>query len=223
MVIVLVLLTFVALIAVGELLRWRELRRVADAAHVSGAVDLHLHPGHTWARPLPDGDLRVGATDLATGFIGNLRQIALPAPGTRLQAGQPVWTLVSLEGRRLTQAMPVDGEILEVNHALQRDPLVAQRSPYDAGWFARIRPAHPATALAGLLQGRAARLLLQDTRARVLAVMDPPLGRLAHDGGTWLAGFGSLIPDDDWLALEQELFARHLDNPTTASERRPTR
>ena len=39
---------------------------------------------------------------------------------------------------------PVTGEVVEVNPAVQSDPAVVNRSPYDDGWMIRARITNPA-------------------------------------------------------------------------------
>ncbi len=52
--------------------------------------------------------------------------------------------------------MPVAGEVVEVNGALDGDPAAVNRDPYGAGWMIELRVADPA-ALDGLLSPSAYR------------------------------------------------------------------
>jgi glycine cleavage system H lipoate-binding protein len=168
--------------------------------------DLFFHPGHSWIRLSDDGEAIVGTSDFASSFAGKLAAIDLPREGAVLRQGDPAWTVVSTRDRRLAQVMPLDGKILEVNRSLLRDPETIQRSPYEDGWVLRVRPRHLSKGLRNLIQGRAARTWMDATRASVTARYSPALGSLAHDGGDWTAGFGDLLPDEDWDELREELF-----------------
>jgi glycine cleavage system H lipoate-binding protein len=176
---------------------------LASAGHPEG---LFFHPGHTWAQLFPDGLVTVGASDFATGFAGRIARVDMPREGTELRQGDPGWTLVSSARRELTQAMPVDGEIVEVNHDLADHPLLADRQPYGAGWILKIRPKRLPECLSNLLPEGLADSWSGWTLSRVSARLSPDLGALANDGGQWQPGFGDYLSDEDWEAIRRELF-----------------
>ncbi len=205
MVIVLVVLTVAAfMLADWYLIRRRQ--NAAESAAVAAAAGLFLHPGHTWVRIGADGRVLVGASDFAASFAGALATIELPQLGARLRQGQPAWTLVSAGKRRLTQVMPVEGEVVEVNPALRGSPAPARQEGSRTDWILRVRPRHVRENLLNLLHGEAADLWVEATRSCVNARLRPALGRLANDGGQWLPGFGDLLEDSVWQALRRELF-----------------
>lgn len=175
----------------------------ATAGHPEG---LFFHPGHSWARLFPDGLVTVGASDFATGFAGRIVRVDMPREGTELRQGDPAWTLVSSVRRELTQAMPVDGEIVEVNHELFEHPLLAERSPFGAGWILRVRPKRLRESLSNLIPKGLVDSWNGLTLSRVSARLSPDLGALANDGGQWSPGFGDYLSDDDWEALRKEMF-----------------
>jgi glycine cleavage system H protein len=39
--------------------------------------------------------------------------------------------------------MPVSGEVVEVNQALDQDPALVNRDPYGAGWMVKVRITDP--------------------------------------------------------------------------------
>jgi glycine cleavage system H lipoate-binding protein len=176
---------------------------LATASHPKG---LFFHPGHTWARLFPDGLVAVGASDFATAFTGHLARVDVPREGTEVRQGDPGWTLISAARRELTQAMPVDGEIVEVNEELIAHPLLAERNPYDAGWILKLRPKRLRECLSNLIPEGLADSWSGLTLSRVSARLSPDLGALANDGGEWQPGFGDYLSDDDWEAIRHELF-----------------
>ncbi len=226
MVVILVILTAATFLTVEWYLSHRRKRatQIARARSLlpvgrdqSGVLSLDgflFHPGHTWVRIHDDGLASVGATDLAANFAGEVSRIELPHEGDRLQQGQPAWTLVSARNRRLQQLMPINGRVLAVNRDLLRDPDLAQRAPYEAGWILRVRPRNLPSSLSNLLPARAARAWIDATRARITAQLSPSLGSLAYDGGEWAAGFGDRIEDADWEELRRDLFpTKEVDQP----------
>jgi glycine cleavage system H protein len=152
------------------------------------------------------GAVAVGTDEFAANFAGELAAVELPAVGSTRRQGDPAWTLVSKGGRRLAQVMPLEGQIVEVNHALLEDPSPAGSAPYDRGWIARIRPMHLASSARNLIGEGAARTWLDATRARVTSRLGPLADATAADGGEWAGGFGDHLDDVTWEGLKRELF-----------------
>lgn len=98
---------------------------------------------HEWLMPDGPDHYKVGITDFATGQLGDIVFVELPAPGAKLAAGA---TFGSVEAVKTVSDLfsPVGGEVVEVNPAVQSDPGVVNRSPFDEGWMIRIRVSNPA-------------------------------------------------------------------------------
>jgi glycine cleavage system H protein len=156
----------------------------------------------------------IGASDFASSFAGDISKVELPEQGARLRQGERAWTLVASENRRLTQTMPIEGEVVEVNRELANDPLLAQRHPYGAGWILRIRPVRLRENLQNLLPDGLTDFWRGATLTKVNALLRPELGALANDGGEWVAGFGGSLSDEDWEAIRRELFPIAEDHDT---------
>jgi glycine cleavage system H protein len=211
MVALLVLLTVVAFVVVDlYLLRRQRLAREGALATIGpgGKLNVMLHPGHTWVRVTPGGLVSVGASDFAANFAGRLSAIELPREGARLRQGQAAWSLIDRRGRRLRQAMPLDGKVIAVNERLGRHPTLAQRFPYDEGWFLRVRPRHLARSLSGLMRNGAAEAWLESVRGSVTRRLAPAL---AQDGGSWSREFGEQLDDELWEELRRALFPEVAD------------
>lgn len=218
MVPILVLLTFAAFIGIGLLLERRRaveegasreaaLPAALDLATVSGnRASFFLHPGHVWVRLLPDGLASIGASDFAANFAGSLAEVALPGEGAVLRQGDPAWTLVSNLRRRLTQTMPLDGEVVSVNRDFAARPTSAGREPGEDAWILRVRPARLNEGLRSMFGGALAETWKEVAELRLNAMLSPALGRVANDGGVWAANFGDQLNDEDWLALRRDLF-----------------
>ena len=214
MVPILVFLTFVAFIVVARMLsHGREAVEGVPAGAARGAppyagpiltlpAATYLHPGHAWVRFAPDGMATVGATEFAANFVGALEDVELPHEGRVLRQGEPAWTLVSAKNRRLTQAMPVDGEIVEVN----RDFKAGAGGRSSPDWILRVRPARLAENLQNLVSGSLADAWEEVAGLKLNAALAPALGRIAHDGGVWMENFGDRIEDADWITLRRDLF-----------------
>lgn len=213
MVVILVLLTIAVLLAVDwYLVRQQRAKSTlvpAEERKIPASLlplDLFLHPGHGWARVAADGLVAVGADHFAPGFVGELAAVEVPAVGSRLHQGAPGWTLVSRKGRRLTQVMPIDGEVVEVNRELLEKPALTEESPYQAGWIVRVRPTAIREGLRNLMHGELARSWLDACKSQVTTRWSLGLATVATDGGEWIAAFGDRLDDVAWAALRKELF-----------------
>jgi len=84
----------------------------------------------------------VGITDYAQQALGDVVYVSVPAPGTRVTAGEPCGEVESTKSVSDIYS-PVDGEVTEVNGDLEDDPALVNSDPYGAGWLMRIRVDHP--------------------------------------------------------------------------------
>ncbi len=96
---------------------------------------------HEWLRLEAEGTVTVGITDYAQDALGDLVFVQLPELRTYAK-GEEVAVLESVKAAS-NIAMPIDGEILEINEALGDAPEKVNQDPLDAGWFFRMRPADP--------------------------------------------------------------------------------
>jgi glycine cleavage system H protein len=80
----------------------------------------------------------VGITDYAQQQLGDVVYVSVPAPGTRVTAGEPCGEIESTKSVSDIYS-PVDGEVTEVNGDIDDDPGLVNSDPYGAGWLMRIR------------------------------------------------------------------------------------
>jgi len=93
---------------------------------------------HEWVQG--DGDkLRVGISDYAQDQLGDIVFVELPQAGDTLERGQEFGTVESVKAVSELY-MPVGGEILRVNTALEDAPELVNKQPYDEGWMIEIKP-----------------------------------------------------------------------------------
>ena len=156
-----------------------------------------LHPAHAWARVDEPGVLTVGLDDFAQQLVGPLQAIALPAPGSRLQAGAPGWTLRA-GGKSLDMLAPVSGEVIGVNDAVGRDAGLVNQDPYERGWLLKLRVPQAVDATKDLLRGDVARRWIDRASDRLMATMTPELGHLCQDGGLPVHGIARGIDPEHW-------------------------
>jgi glycine cleavage system H protein len=80
----------------------------------------------------------VGITDYAQQALGDVVYVSVPAPGTRVTAGEPCGEVESTKSVSDIYS-PVDGEVSEVNPDLEDDPALVNSDPYGAGWLMKIQ------------------------------------------------------------------------------------
>lgn len=123
-------------------------------------ADLKYSESHEWVKLEADGSVLVGITDHAQDALGDVVYIELPDVGDDMEAGEEVAVIESVKAASDVYA-PISGEVLETNQALQEDPGILNRSPYDMGWFMRVRPNDPSS-LEDLLDETAYRVLVEE-------------------------------------------------------------
>ncbi len=93
---------------------------------------------HEWL--LPEGDVVVvGITDHASEQLGDIVFVELPEVGTEVAKDDEIVVIESVKAASDIMA-PVDGEIVEVNEALNDEPGKVNEDPQGAGWFFKIKP-----------------------------------------------------------------------------------
>ncbi|MBD2840183.1 glycine cleavage system protein GcvH [Pseudomonas sp. JM0905a] len=102
---------------------------------------LRFTPEHEWLRVEANGDVTVGITNFAQEALGDVVFVQLPDTGIYEQ-GAEVAVLESVKAAS-NIAMPLDGEVIEVNQQLADNPELVNEAPMDGGWFFRIRPNSP--------------------------------------------------------------------------------
>ena len=118
--------------------------------------DLRYTADHEYVKPTGEaGVVIVGITDYAQGELGDVVFVNLPKPGQRLDAHQAFGTIEAVKAVS-DLFCPVAGEVAAVNAALDADPALVNRSPYDEGWMIRLKVGNAAD-LDGLLSPAAYR------------------------------------------------------------------
>lgn len=96
---------------------------------------------HEWARQ--EGDLIVcGITDHAQDSLSDVVYVELPGVGTSLGKGEIFGVVESVKAAS-DLYMPMGGEIVEINEALEDEPEIVNDDPYGEGWMIKFKPASP--------------------------------------------------------------------------------
>lgn len=94
---------------------------------------------HIWYSELPDGNVRLGMTTVATAMAGQLVAFTPKKVGRTVDAGKSCATVES--GKWVGPAKSaVAGEVVAVNDDLVNKPSLANEDPYDKGWMVILKP-----------------------------------------------------------------------------------
>jgi glycine cleavage system H protein len=99
--------------------------------------ELRFTVDHEWLRLDNDDLVTIGITAFAQEALGDVVFVQLPELGEH-RANAEVATLESVKAAS-NITMPLDGEVLEVNQALEDAPDLVNADPLGAGWFFRMR------------------------------------------------------------------------------------
>ena len=100
-------------------------------------AELHYAESHEWVR-VDNGTAVVGISDHAQEELTDVVFVELPEVGRRVASGEACAVVESVKTASDIYC-PVNGEIVEVNDAVVDDPSLANSSPYEEGWFFKVR------------------------------------------------------------------------------------
>ena len=103
--------------------------------------NLKYNESHEWVKP-EDGIATIGITDYAQSEIQDIVYVELPEVGTQLTHKTEFGVIESVKAAFDLYA-PVSGEVIEVNESLLDAPEQVNESPYDDGWFLKIKMTDP--------------------------------------------------------------------------------
>ena len=101
--------------------------------------NLKFLESHEWARVEEDGTVTVGISDHAQELLGDIVFVELPEVGKEISQSADIAIVESVKAASDVYS-PLSGEVTEINEALNDNPEIINTSPYDDGWFFKIKP-----------------------------------------------------------------------------------
>ena len=97
---------------------------------------------HEWC--LLEGDVAtIGITDFAQSQLGDIVFVDVPTVGETLEAGEVFGSIEAV--KTVSDAfLPMGGEILEFNEAVDADPALVNQDAYGEGWLVKVQISNPA-------------------------------------------------------------------------------
>lgn len=96
---------------------------------------------HEWARKEGD-EIVVGITDYAQSTLSDIVYVELPDVGDTLEKGEQFGVVESVKAAADVY-LPMGGEIVAVNEALEETPELVNEDAFGKGWMVRVSPANP--------------------------------------------------------------------------------
>ena len=221
MVAALVLITFICFVVVDYVLQTRQARAVKAVAasaepkemsfpmNIVGGfklpAGLSYHSGHAWAAKETRNVVRIGLDDFAARLLGKIEQLDVPARGRWLRQGEKGWTLTR-GGHRFEMLSPIEGEVVDVNLEVLKDPSVIHKDPYGVGWLVAVNSPAADSNLKNLLRGRPAQRWMEESVATLHTHLSPSTGVHLQDGGHAISDLLSVLPEERWEEVVRELF-----------------
>ncbi len=103
--------------------------------------DVRYAEDHEWCRSGGDA-VRIGISDFAQDQLGDIVFVELPQVGDKFEKGAEFGTVESVKAVSELY-LPMGGEVLSVNAALEDAPELVNNDPYGEGWMIEIRPDDP--------------------------------------------------------------------------------
>lgn len=100
-------------------------------------VELKYSNDHEWIRVEGD-EAYVGITDYAQSQLGDIVFVECETVGEEIEANAVFGTIEAVKTVSDLN-LPVSGEILEFNEALEGDPELVNKAPYTDGWIVKMK------------------------------------------------------------------------------------
>jgi glycine cleavage system H protein len=112
-----------------------------ELSELSFPDDLRYSESHEWVKS--DGDkVKIGISDYAQDQLGDIVFVEMPAVGDTFEKGAEFGTVESVKAVSELY-LPIAGEVVAVNTALEDAPESINDAPYTDGWMIQVKPDDP--------------------------------------------------------------------------------
>ncbi len=166
---------------------------------------LAYHAGHGWVMKEAPKLVRIGMDDFAARLLGEIDAIELPARGRWLRQGERGWT-VTRGNHRFEILSPIEGEVVDVNEEIVKDPRQLRADPYGVGWLLEVQAPAGDANLKNLLHGRLAQHWMEESVMTLYSKINGAAGVHLQDGGHAVGDVLAQVSEERWDKLVRELF-----------------
>ena len=100
-------------------------------------TDLKYTKDHEWIK-FDDDVATIGITDFAQGELGDIVYVEIETLNDNLNT-EDVFGSVEAVKTVSDLFMPVSGEVIEINEALEDKPEIVNEDPYGSGWMVKVK------------------------------------------------------------------------------------
>ncbi len=101
-------------------------------------AELRYLSTHEWVRVEDDNVAVIGITEHAQEALGDVVFVEQPEVGASLAAGDQAGVVESVKAAS-DIFVPVSGEVIAINEALEDEPEKVNEDPYGEGWFFKLK------------------------------------------------------------------------------------
>ena len=101
---------------------------------------------------------------------------------------------------------PIEGEVVEINQELVKDPSLLRTDPYGKGWLFTVHVPDEESTWRNLLPTRLVKGWMKEAVARLYARQPMLAGAVAADGGRPMDDLLAGIPGAEWTKVTAEFF-----------------
>lgn len=181
---------------------------VLQPAYVDGFLtpqELRYHPGHSWVHEERSHLFRVGADEFAAALLGKIDGVTLPKRGTWIRQGQDALNFHrGKDSARLVS--PIEGEVVEVNSEVLKDPSLLRKDPYGTGWLITIRVPDVEGTVRNLIPEDFVGDWMRGSVRKLFALQPQMAGAVAADGGIPVEDISEALPATTWKELTGKFF-----------------
>lgn len=146
-----------------------------------------FHLGHTWVRDEGQQNARVGIDGFAGNLFGEVDSIEMTELNRWVRQGQKLCTIRKGD-QSVDMLSPVEGVLVSINHEVVKNPRLISDDPYKNGWLGVVKAPELSINVKNLLQGPIVPAWMQESYARLSALVQPTNPALAQDGGLPVKG-----------------------------------
>ena len=167
--------------------------------------NLRYHPGHGWVLRERSRLARVGVDEFGAALLGSVDRIELPKPGRWVRQGQKAWSFYR-NGEKAEMVSPVEGEVVEVNDEVIKNPSLLRNDPFGKGWLMAVHVPDEESVQHNLLPALLVKDWIQQGAEQLFARQPQLAGPVMADGGRPVESLTAGLPGASWKELTQEFF-----------------
>ncbi len=175
--------------------RQKMAKRVKKVKGFAIREDFYYLPNHIWLKV--EGEvIKIGIDDFAAHLLGRIESVDLPDRNSMSESDK-CWHL-GCGNRMARMSLPTNAEIIEKNQAVQSDPSLIQKEPYDRGWLLKIKTSED---MGNMLKGAKAIDWLEKEFEKLHQEFERSTGITIADGGEIVNNIDERLTDAEWHDL----------------------